>query len=329
MKFTILRDPDPVGGGGGESTETPAESSSYNPFEEDFREGTEKIPPGQVVPEETAPAPKPAAGGTPSDPNHITAEQVEADLRKQGKVPPEPVVPSIADGLTVEQLTAAIAKLGLSVGPAAPATPSAPAPPPPPTQEEIDEAFGVYKPNAEVAAGLLSGEPEKVMQSINQIVSGAVNQAVRTAKLYMKVMEKEIRQDITPITQNMAAQTREKLKADFITAWPDSPKFEAILVPEYERLVKTGASFDTMEQAVAHMQKHVEATMGKVIPGFKLSAAQPQPNGKPPTGAPLKKPAQKMATASAGGQGGGATGAEASEKENPQAKWLFGGGPPA
>lgn len=215
--------------------------------------------------------------------------------------------------LTPDNLVEAFKKAGIGATPA-----PEPASEPKMTQEEFDKHFNVVKVTKERLQKMYGWDDETLtderISEFQQLQQDVVRQAVTMAAYQIRAAQEQMMQQMSPALTYARQQQEQVLREEFFTQNPDLKDYEPLLVEIKERLVASGFQ-GTKEEAFKRISEQAKQVLSK-LPGIQLGNPQSGNNNQQ-----LPKPAHRMSTVSAGGQGG-AGGTPKASKTGPAA--IFG-----
>jgi len=177
--------------------------------------------------------------------------------------------------------------------PGPPALAAAPQPERQMTQEELDKAMNVFRVTPQHMKAL--GLSEEAAEYMNEIVTGAVRQAVTMAMLAQRKLQTDLEGRLTPLQKYMNEANEQKLRAEFFSKHEDLKDVETLVEAVYSRLSTSGVQFKTKDEAFKAIADQTRQLLAKL---------RPVGQGGGGDGGTATKPANKMSTVTTGGRGG-------------------------
>jgi len=162
------------------------------------------------------------------------------------------------------------------------------------TQEEIDTALRVYRPNMRTLDRIRAGG-EEGLAALSEVIQGVYNQAVTMAQYQTQMQIEPVTSALTPLQAFHQEQQVRQLRDEFMKANPDLKGYEPLLDGIRQQLVTEGARFPSKEAAFKEVAARAKQII-KTLPGVGQAGQQQQTQqtqGQP----------HNMSTLTGGGQG--------------------------
>ena len=242
---------------------------------------------------EPAATPAPAA---PAGQGQAPVVPAPAEVTPATVTDPAAVQPA---GLDAKSLVSALKEAGLFAQ--QPAEPGQPAQPQM-TEQQMRQALNVYEPTAEIVEAIRQGG-EPAVAALQQVVQGAVKQAVTLASLVLEKKMAEVDQRYSPAV-NMAQEAQMKQQADrFFGKYPKFKGMEPLLMQIRDSMVARKLQFPNEEAAFEAVSQQADSIL-KMLPGGGNTPNTAGQQTQQPAGVKNQQPKPNMPTLSGKGTGG-------------------------
>lgn len=163
-----------------------------------------------------------------------------------------------------------------------------------PTQEELNELLQVFRAQPELVEQLFgeTASPESRLNAINNIVAGAVNEAVRTSTYHLQKPLNELHGQIQPLTAHQQQSQVDSQINEVVAAYPALKDMRGEILVSAQELIREGFKNPNKSEVIKAIAARVEQRGKAFNPNFTLT-----PNSN-------QKSSQTMAGGTPGGQGG-------------------------